>query len=164
MRKPPMPPDDLLTLLETHPERIATLTAGLSAAQLRTPPEPEAWSVTDVLAHLRACADMWGACIATMLREDAPTLRAVNPRYWVRQTDYLDLAFAPSFAAYLTQRDELLNVLCPLPPEAWQRSATVTGAGAPLTRTVHFYAEWLATHERTHVKQIGRIVQGVKAG
>jgi len=27
-----------------------------------------------------------------------------------------------------------------------------------LVRSVHFYAQWLARHERTHVKQIERIV------
>ncbi|HRC77085.1 MAG TPA: hypothetical protein PLO33_15500, partial [Kouleothrix sp.] len=31
------------------------------------------------------------------------------------------------------------------------------GAGRPLERTVLFYAQWLASHERTHLKQIGRV-------
>ena len=164
MSTPPMSPDDILALLEGNAGRIATLTAALSPAQLRTRPASDEWSINDILAHLRACADMWGEAIEIILREDEPTIRAVNPRHWIRQTDYPDLAFAPSFATYFTQREALLATLRPLPPEAWQRSATVTGAGAPLTRTIHFYAAWLASHERAHVKQIGRIVQGVKKG
>jgi hypothetical protein len=44
--------------------------------------------------------------------------------------------------------------LQPLGPGDWSRSATITGAGAPLTRSVHFYAQWLARHERPHLKQI----------
>jgi hypothetical protein len=44
------------------------------------------------------------------------------------------------------------------PLEGWSRAAIVTGAGKPLVRTMHTYAQWLATHERPHVKQIERIV------
>jgi len=60
--------------------------------------------------------------------------------------------------AFATQRTDLLAVLEPLVHEDWSRTATVTGAGKPLVRTVHTYAQRLARHERTHVKQIERIV------
>jgi hypothetical protein len=56
------------------------------------------------------------------------------------------------------QRVDLLAVLSPLPIDAWSRSATVTGAGKVLERTVLFYGQWLARHERQHVKQVERIV------
>ncbi|MDQ3467526.1 MAG: DinB family protein, partial [Chloroflexota bacterium] len=116
------------------------------------------WSANDVLAHLRASADVWGNCIAAIIAEERPTLRAVNPRTWIKQTDYLELEFRPSLRAFATQRADLLAVLEPLPPEGWSRAATVTGAGKVLERTVLFYARWLAGHERPHVKQIERIV------
>jgi hypothetical protein len=105
---------------------------------------------------------MWGACIMAMLAEERPTLRAVNPRTWINQTDYLQLEFQPSLRAFTTQRADLLAVLEPLPPEGWSRAATVTGAGKPLERTVRFYAEWLARHERPHLKQIERIVTSLR--
>ena len=93
-----------------------------------------------------------------MLAEDRPTLRAVNPRTWIKKTDYLDLEFRPSLRSFATQRVDLLAGLSPLPPEGWSRAATVTGAGKVLERTVLFYAQWLARHERQHVKQVERIV------
>lgn len=149
-------------MLAEAPPRIAALTAGVTPAQLRTVPNPDGWSANDVLAHLRSCADMWGDCIATIIVQESPTIRAVNPRTWIKQTDYPDLEFQPSFDAYTRQRRELLAVLEPLAPDGWSRSATVTGAGAVLERTVHFYVEWLARHERTHVKQIARIVNSFR--
>jgi hypothetical protein len=100
-----------------------------------------------------------GNCIVVMLAEDKPTLRAINPRTWIKKTDYLDLEFRPSLRSFTRQRADLLAVLKPLPPKGWSRSATVTGAGAVLERTVLFYAQWLAGHERPHVKQIARIVK-----
>jgi hypothetical protein len=148
----------VLTLLAATPPRLAALTAGLAPAQLRAAPSPDEWSANDVLAHLRACADVWGTCIVTMLEEDLPALRAINPRTWIERTDYRELDFRPSLSAFTAQRARLLAVLQPLPPEGWFRAATVTGAGKVLERTVLTYAERLARHERPHVKQIERIV------
>jgi hypothetical protein len=150
--------EQILTLLAEAPPRIAEFTAGLAPAQLRTAPNHGEWSANDVLAHLRACADMWGNCIVAMIAEDHPTLRAVNPRTWIKKTDYLDLEFRPSLRSFTTQRADLLAVLEPLPREGWSRSATVTGAGKVLERTVLTYAQGLARHERPHVKQVERIV------
>jgi len=151
--------EEILTLLAEGPERITALLAGLTPAQLRTAPAPGAWSATAVLAHLRSCADVWGDCMATILAQDHPTIRAINPTTWVEQTDYAILEFQPSFAAFTAQRAALLAQLAALPPAAWNRTATVTGAGRPLERTMHFYAQWLATHERSHRKQFKQIAQ-----
>lgn len=94
----------------------------------------------------------------TMIADDRPTLRAVNPRSWIHHTNYLELDFPTSLRAYARQRADLLAVLGPLPKPGWMRTASVTGAGAVLERTVLFYGRWLAGHERPHVKQIARIV------
>ena len=154
--------EQVLTLLAETPLRIATLTTDLAPAQLQTLPNHDEWSANDVLAHLRACADMWGNCIVTMIAEDTPTLRAVNPLTWIKKTDYLELEFRPSLRSFATQRADLLAVLEPLPHEGWSRAATATGAGKVLERTVPFYAQWLARHERQHVKQIERIINTLR--
>jgi DinB superfamily len=153
--------EQILTQLADTPRSIDALTAGLAPAHLRTSPSRDGWSANDVLAHLRACADMWGRCIVTMIAEDRPTLRAVNPRTWIKKTDYLELELRPSLRSFDAQRADLLAILEPLPPEGWSRAATVTGAGRVLERTVLDYAQWLARHERPHVKQIARIVSAL---
>jgi uncharacterized damage-inducible protein DinB len=150
-----------LALLADAPSRIAELTASLSAKQLVTPPQPGEWSVRDILGHLRACSDMWGKYIGLILAEERPTFKAVNPTTWIKSTDYLELEFETSFAAYKAQREELVTGLETLPAEAWERTATVTGAGKPRERTLRSYAMWLANHEQTHLRQIGRIVKGL---
>ncbi len=60
--------------------------------------------------------------------------------------------------AVTAQRSDLLAVLELLPRDAWSSEATVTGAGKALERTVLFYGQWLARHERQHVKQVESIV------
>lgn len=162
MAKTTLTVEQVLTLLAEHPRRIAALTSDLTPAAARTAPAPGEWSVVEVLAHLRSCADVWGDCIARILAEDRPTLRAIDPRTWQTRTNYADLEFAPSFRAFTDQRADLLAVLESLSPDDWSRAATVTGAGAPLERTVLTYAGRLARHERTHVRQIERTVAAVR--
>jgi hypothetical protein len=151
--------EQVLSLLQATPLRLAELTTDLSPEELQTRPNPDEWSANEVLAHLRACADVWGNCIVAIIAEDMPTLRAVNPLTWIKKTNYLALEFWPSLRDFAIQRADLLAVLSPLPGDAWEHSATVTGAGKVLERSVLFYARWLAGHERTHVKQIERIVK-----
>jgi len=132
----PLTIDQALTLLAEQPKAIAELTAGLPRARLHRSPSPGEWSLNDELAHLRSCADMWGKYIATIVAEDRPTIRAINPTTWIKSTDYPELEFAPSLRAFSKQRAELLTVLRALPRGDWSRSATVTGAGTPRDRTV----------------------------
>jgi hypothetical protein len=155
--------EQVLAMLEAMPARLAGLAAGLPPAQLLAPPAPDEWSARDVLAHLRACSDMWGKYILLILNQDHPTFKAVNPRTWIKQTGYLQQEFEPSLQAFTAQRLGLLAVLEPLAPAAWSRSATVTGAGKPRQRTVFAYAQWLANHERSHLKQVERIVATLHA-
>ena len=156
----PLTIDHVLTQLTEQPKAIAALTAGRPRARLHRSPSRGEWSVNDVLAHLRSCSDVWGKYMATIITEDRPTIRAMNPTTWIKNTNYPELEFAPSFRAFTKQRVELLVLLRSLPRAAWSRTATVTGAGSPRERTVMEYARWLANHERSHVKHIARIVDG----
>lgn len=153
----PLTVEENLRRLADAPSHIAKITKGLSPAQLVTPPTAGEWSARDVLAHLRACSDMWGKYILLILNENHPTFKAVNPTTWIKQTNYRELEFRPSLRAFRAQRAELLAVLEPLALENWSRAATVQGAGRPRERTVRTYAQWLANHERSHFKQIERI-------
>jgi hypothetical protein len=152
--------DEVLTRLAQTPLRIKALTAGGAPARLQTRPAEDEWSANDVLAHLRACADVWGKFMLTIIEEDRPTLVGVNPRSWINKTDYRERRFGPSFRAFAAQRAELLAVLEPLPLGDWSRTATVTDMiGQGFERNVLYYADWLARHERPHLKQIERIVK-----
>ncbi len=154
--------DEVVGTLAAAPAHLTELAESLSPTQLLLPPAPSEWSARDVLAHLRSCSDMWGASIARILREDHPTIKAVNPTTWIKQTNYCELEFHPSLEAFTAQRADLVALLKPLLPEAWSRTALVTGAGTPRERSLFSYAQRLANHERPHLKQIGRIVAALR--
>jgi len=146
--------EELLRMLAEMPALLVDLTEGLTEDGLTAVPEPDEWSVRDVLAHLRACSDVWGKYIVLILNEENPTFKAVNPTTWIKKTDYREQSFKSSLLAFTAQRAELLAVLKPLAPDAWTRTATVTGSSKLRERTVYTYAQWLANHERSHVRQI----------
>ena len=111
------------------------MTADLTAAELQAAPSSDEWSVNDVLAHLRACADVWGGHFLAILAEDKTTRQGINPRTWIKQTNYLDLKFRPSFRAFTQQRAELLAIAQSVPEDAWSRTAMVMAWGMANERT-----------------------------
>ena len=70
----------LLALLTQAPIRLEEVTRGQPSTRLTLQTDLEPWSVNDILAHLRACSDVWGATIIAMLVKDNPTIRYVSPR------------------------------------------------------------------------------------
>jgi DinB superfamily len=62
----PLTIERALTLLAETPPRLTALTAGLAPAQLQTRSSPTEWSLNDILAHLRSCANMWDGYIRTL--------------------------------------------------------------------------------------------------
>ncbi len=151
--------DKILTILKETPPRLAKLAAGLDSAQLHNAPRVGEWSVSEVLAHLRACNEVWGGYyIMTILAQDNPTIKAINPRTWIKNTDYLEQEFQPSLRAFTKQRKKLLAKLEPLSPKDWTRTNTLIGAGKPLQQTLLSHADGLARHERAHLKQIEGII------
>jgi hypothetical protein len=146
--------DKLLRSLEAVPRHLASLIAGLDDARLRRRPRIDAWSANDVLAHLRACADVWGGSIATMIERDHPTPRYVSPRTWIRKTSYPELAFQPSLEAYAAQRDDLVRSLRSLAIGDWARGATFTGTTRGRAATILGYVRRIVAHEREHLEQI----------
>jgi hypothetical protein len=156
--------DQIMAILPETPRQVATLTRGMTPARLRTAPEPDAWSVNDVLAHLRACHDVLGGYLLRIVAEEHPTWKGMNPRAWMKKTDYPAWEFSAAFTAFRKQRAELLHVLEPFPRGDWERTATVIGMlGETYERSAHYYGDWLAGHERAHWKQISAIVTAVRA-
>jgi len=148
----------VLEQLEGTPRRIAAATRKLGDNELKWKPSADSWSVNEVLAHLRACADVWGGSMARILKQDNPTFRYVSPRAWIRKTNYTSLEFRASFLAFRDQRKDLLKLLRHLPPTDWLRCANVKSGTKLQKETVLSYAQRLARHEAGHCEQIDRIL------
>jgi DinB family protein len=149
----------VLTLLSGTPQKIAQIAQGLSEPRLHRRPEVDAWSAQEIVAHLRACAEVWGRSIDRMLAEDHPTIRYVSPRGWITKTDYLQQNFHETLRAFSEQRATLVTALRALSSNSWTRGATFTGTTLGRAGTVLSYATRIAEHEVRHLDQLRRTVK-----
>ena len=159
MKVSPAETESVLRLLAATPRRIASLSQGIEISNLHFRRRQDSWSANDILAHLRACADIWGKSIVEMITQDHPKLRYISPRSWIRKTDYLELEFRRSLKAFTEQRRELLRALKGLAIKDWSRLATFTATTGGREQTVFSYACRIAEHEHKHCDQIEAVLK-----
>ncbi len=141
----------LQTLTETPP-LILNCTKGMDETQLIAPLAPGEWSMVEIMAHLRACSDVWSYSIYAMYTLDNPQLAFIHPRDWAKKLGYAKLTFAENFMAYEVGRMNLLRILNGLKLEDWDRSAMFIGKAN--TFTIFGETMRMALHEDDHSQQL----------
>ena len=147
-----------LQVISETPQRIARAINSMDERQLLFGADAKAWSVNDILAHLRSCADLWTYSIYAMLAENEPEFSDINERKWAKVTRYAELPFHESFQPFSMQRDNLVRVLRAQPFESWEKSAIIFEC----KHTVFMQVRRLAKHETDHIGQIEAIAQAVQ--
>ncbi|HET7471930.1 MAG TPA: DinB family protein [Candidatus Limnocylindrales bacterium] len=151
--------------LADNPGRIDLLMSAAPREARRRRPTKDAWSALETFAHVRACADVWGGHIRSIVEAGPSSLRAGDPRAWAADHGYAAADFAEAFPTYRRDRAELLTTLRSLGEEDWARSALMVGASSRVERSVLWHADHIARHEDQHVIQIRRtLVAGSGAG
>ena len=145
----------VIELLTDAPPRLKRATLGIQTTRIYLRTDVEPWSVNDILAHLRACSDVWGKSIMAMLTQDNPTQGYVSPRVSMKKPMYVDLDFGAALESFTEERHKLVLTLSNLDVVGWSRRGTFTGT-SPRGRnqTVLSYAERLVNHEQGHLDQI----------
>jgi len=144
-----------LKLLEETPRRLMKSIQSVDETRLQQRTKRESWSVNDILAHLRSCADVWGDSIERMLVEENPIVPYRHPRQWIKKTDYPKLPFHESLQAFVAQRKKLSKILKRLSLEEWSRAATIKGR----EHTVFTQIRRMAMHEQVHCEQIEELIE-----
>ena len=145
---------NVLDLLAATPRHLDSLSHIYDIAEFHFKPDEEIWSANEILAHLRACADVWGKSILAMISQDHPTLRYISPRTWMKKTNYTTQNFHDSLKAFSWQRHELLTALGGLKPADWSRGATFTATTRGREQNILSYAQRIANHESDHSNEM----------
>lgn len=154
---------NLLRLLAETPARLAAMTSTLKSERLERKVNDDEWTVNEVLAHLRVCAEVWGQSILVMISQEQPTLRYVSPRTVAKKRNYAFQPFGASLLAFSRQRHELIQRLRALAQEGWSRGATFTGTTRGRTQTIRSYVQRMVDHEAAHLAQIEQILHEAKS-
>jgi uncharacterized damage-inducible protein DinB len=144
-----------LAIISQMPHQIAQAVQDVDEARLQCKADRKSWSVNDILAHLRSCADLWTHSMYAMLAASEPVFSDVDERKWAKVTRYAELPFHDSLRAYSLQRENLVRVLRALRFESWECSAILFER----KHTVFTQTRRLAKHEQEHVKQIEALLR-----
>ena len=143
---------ELVDALASTPDRVATLAAGLDAQTLRQRPEPDEWSMKEVLAHLMELESrLFLPRLQLMAKQDHPRFEAFDPVAWARERDRREGRFEDDLTAFRRARRETLAYLATLPPGATERPG-LSGHFGPVTLAQ--YATHAADHDLEHLAQM----------
>ncbi len=138
-----------LAQLTDTPLKLRQMVTGLNNDDLHWSLGPKAWSIVEILAHVRACADVWTFSMYAMLTENQPNLPLLDERRWAKTLGYAALTFETSFNTFAAQREDLVRTLRGLSPEQWERSGQIEGRN----HSVFSQARRMALHEVEHLTQ-----------
>ncbi|MGA2490976.1 MAG: DinB family protein [Anaerolineales bacterium] len=137
--------------MANHAGTIHSLTLGFSDEQARWKPDPQAWSILEVINHLydEECED-FRVRLDYILHHPGQSWPPINPTGWVTERAYNQRDLAKSVQAFLEERRKSLAWLKGLGNPDWQASVT-----APFGKfsAGDIFAAWVA-HDLLHLRQL----------
>jgi hypothetical protein len=146
-----------LEVLAASPTHVERLIAGMAAERLAKRPQPDKWSVVEILAHLADVELVQGFRVRMILGAPGTPIQGFDQDAWARTGDYASQDPALSFEAYRVARERTLRLLKGLSPDRWERFGVHSERG---NETVRRVSEMMAGHDINHVRQIEAILRG----
>ncbi|MGA2083113.1 MAG: DinB family protein [Holophaga sp.] len=140
-----------LAVLKAAPGELERAVRGLSPERMARRPAPEAWSITEVLAHLADTELVYGYRIRLILEGGGPPIQGIDQDAWARSGDYAGQDPALSLEAFRVTRERLVRLLERMPRECWEWHGLHSERGR---ETVARVVEMLAGHDLAHLRQI----------
>ncbi len=138
--------------LEAGPLVLEKLLEGITPAQIDARPDPERFTIREVVAHLADWEPIWHARISRIASEDRPFLEDIDEGELAVTNNYAGLDLSASLARFTEGRAALAALLRSLPPEAWLREG-VRHWGA---LSVDGFAGMILGHDGYHAAQVIR--------
>jgi hypothetical protein len=147
-------------VLRETPAALATATAGLTDAQLRTPEAPEKWSVIEVAQHMADSELVGSFRFRMVLAHDRPNLPGYDQDAWVGRLHYRDVRLADALADFATLRAANLRLFAAATPADLERVMLHSERGA---ESLGYMRRMYAGHDLVHLRQIARIRAAIGA-
>jgi len=147
----------LLQALAATPKDLQWMFKGVVVSDVRRRPQPEAWSMADVVNHLADVEVRYLARLKRIVEEERPFLPWMHPNEAVHN---LQASLPDLLSSFAEVRAGTLAYLQALPPGSWQRPAVHETLGATKLR---FVVQTLVNHDTEHLSQIVEIQQALRA-
>jgi len=141
-----------LSVMATTVERIRSLTAPLSAAEVDRRPAPGKWSIREIASHLADCETVFSVRLRQTLAEDHHVIQPFDQERWAQR--YSAYSFEDALRSFETARKWNLDLLSTVTEEDKHRPVTHPERG---TMTLWTIVETIGGHDNNHLQQIERL-------
>ncbi|WP_158793058.1 DinB family protein [Granulicella sp. L60] len=148
-----------IPVLTTTAERIRSLTANLSGAQINTPPAPGKWNICEIVAHLADCELVFSFRLRQTLAEEHALIQPFDQEAWARR--YSAYQLEPGLALFQAARNWNLLFLTTVSQDDRHRPTTHPERG---TMTLWTIVETMAGHDINHLQQLEKITANTAEG
>jgi uncharacterized damage-inducible protein DinB len=146
---------DPMAVQRETPHALAQLLSGVPDNKLRERPQPERWSIAEVLAHL-ADAEIGASWrYRQMIEQSGCALSPYNQELWNELGDYRSTRPADSLELFRLLRESNLRMFDRLTPEQWERYGMHAERGKMSVREL---ALQIAGHDLNHLEQVRKIL------
>jgi uncharacterized damage-inducible protein DinB len=146
---------DAIKVLSATNKKLSRLTEAVSPAKLRKRPEPDKWSVGEILAHMSDVEIAVGWRMRFILGAPGTPVQAYDQNAWVKAGHYEKRDPKKSIEIQRVVREANLALLKSLSPEQWEHFGLHAERGQ---ESIQHMVNMLAGHDINHILQIERIV------
>jgi uncharacterized damage-inducible protein DinB len=142
----------VLVGLAATPGAIAALLSGATEAELDLRPDPDRFTLREVVAHLADWDPIWLERAQRIVAEDDPSLPGYDEGQFAIDNDYAHSDAHEQMRRFISGREAFLHFLKSLQPDAWERTGRRDdGIG---TLTLFQLAAQVLGHDGYHVRQV----------
>ena len=150
--KPNMNIEILSAQFQANAKRIQALVEQVGEAQARWKPDPETWSLLEVLNHLYEEEMLdFRTRLEILLSASGAEWPPINPQVWVTERSYNTRDLAQSLQNFLDERQKSIEWLAQLENPNWQARAATPWGGEMSAGDM--FAAW-AAHDLLHIRQL----------
>jgi hypothetical protein len=140
-----------LEQMHNDAETVRSLTVGISAEQACWKPDPESWSILEVINHLYdEEREDFRLRVDYTLHRPGEAWPPIDPKGWVTQREYNRRELGQSVNNFLAERQKSLAWLRSLEQPDWDVSRT---APFGVIKAGDVFAAWVA-HDLLHIRQL----------
>ena len=138
-------------LLQQNSVRIRSLVRGVQAEQARWKPDPDSWSILEVINHLLdEEREDFRVRLDIILHKPDRKMPPIDPEGWVVERRYNDRNLNESLEEFLSERKVSLEWLEKIGEPDWEASYQMSFG---LIRAGDMFASWVA-HDLLHMRQL----------
>jgi len=149
--------EKMLADLERAPDGFSEALRGGSEAVLSRRPDEKNWSAKEIVCHVRDTEEYFLSRFQMILSYDEPKFSPADAGRWAVERQYHRNDAGEALTAFRQRRRETLVFIKEIKPDQWERACHHAIRGR---MTLRDYLSLLAGHDKNHLDQIKRALEG----